>query len=1190
MLSKYIKGCWCIKIFSGALIALMLIDCILASDVAYIYKKNYKVDKNILSVFNELGLSYDLINENYLPSNFSSYRIIFVGDERYNNPNKIPVIKKASIIANYYHGQEWGLTDYDGISKLAANDPLSVKKDGGIVQVYNKALYDGGIAVPYYYLDDKDKAPVMQTVARTYTGDGDQYDFGDVISYAYPRGNLTDGNKNKEKVCFFGIIESNYWTPAARQMFKDCASFVAMACEKDSDCGKDETGDRYCENKKIYQDVSSFKCANPGKVDSKCEENKEKKLIEECKDLCVDGECKDVACYKDEDCNDNNLYTEDVCKNPGAANSYCEHIPLSCIKDSDCGADGYIGNKYCTGKDVYQDYVDYKCLNNSCQDSTIPKLIQECNDACRNGTCVEIECSKDSDCPNDYSGSNYCQNNSVLRDFHDFSCKNEICVENISMQLIEECSDACVNGNCEGIQCSKNSDCGKNNFLGSKYCKNGNAFEDYISYTCFNPGKTNSYCEDYTLPILVNYCEGECISGECITCFNNLSCGNSGFTGDKYCSGKDVYQDYKEFECINPATAQSDCLSEASQKLIEECSDACVNGMCKKIACYKDEDCNDSNLYTFDECNNPGTFDSYCTNTKINCITNNDCGISGFFGLEFCSDDDLYKYYGNGTCIKPKTKESHCETETFPRLIKDCGAGSCGNWTVYCKENDIYKKRDCYEKGCEEASCFAKLTTQDEKVKSCEYGCFNGECSGECGQDSDCSDGYYCNGEEKCSNGNCVSGTAIDCGVFDIQEIATCNNIPDNNSLTWDYFAGFGSECDENSDSCTVSQAVTDSNCSINKCNAECETNADCPEKCTSTHKLYTTSKCEGCKCKYSGYKCVKGKCGAECEKDSDCKCRESYCNGTTLINYTEYETCGTSGDSACLCSTCQPVLILDSPLCGYVEPECGDGKLDTGEECDDGNNANGDGCSPDCKFEILCYKNSDCGTDGWQNQDYCECGSDVWDFWTEYTCINPGEINAKCDSSANPELKQDCGEDYCENTFRYCIEKQVWENKTCYDKGCKDAVCFSNKFVNKTLVEACDYGCEDGSCIDECSKDEDCHDDYYGKAYCMNNDSYRDFHDFSCVDGACKEDIKIQLKSDCGESECEEWSYYCQCSELWKKRSCNNKGCNLGECYSDNKEYKELVDKCKFWCIDGKCMDFQCNNSFGCSGWNFGC
>ena len=35
--------------------------------------------------------------------------------------------------------------------------------------------------------------------------------------------------------------------------------------------------------------------------------------------------------------------------------------------------------------------------------------------------------------------------------------------------------------------------------------------------------------------------------------------------------------------------------------------------------------------------------------------------------------------------------------------------------------------------------------------------------------------------------------------------------------------------------------------------------------------------------------------------------------------------------------------------------PTCGDGNLDGGEECDDGNNTNGDSCASDCTIEPFC-------------------------------------------------------------------------------------------------------------------------------------------------------------------------------------------------------------------------------------------
>ena len=46
---------------------------------------------------------------------------------------------------------------------------------------------------------------------------------------------------------------------------------------------------------------------------------------------------------------------------------------------------------------------------------------------------------------------------------------------------------------------------------------------------------------------------------------------------------------------------------------------------------------------------------------------------------------------------------------------------------------------------------------------------------------------------------------------------------------------------------------------------------------------------------------------------------------------------------------------LIDSAICHETAPYCGDGVLDPGEQCDDGNNDDGDGCSADCTFESLC-------------------------------------------------------------------------------------------------------------------------------------------------------------------------------------------------------------------------------------------
>ena len=153
---------------------------ILASnDVAYIFKNENIIDDNVVGVFEGLGFNVELINEKNIPNDLSDYKFVYLGDERYRNEDEIKIWKYPAIISNYFYGDDWGLTDRDGISKLASNSPLSVKIGNQIIQVYNKAKFNNGIGIPYYYLSEENKVNELEMIAQTYTGNGN--DMGDVI-------------------------------------------------------------------------------------------------------------------------------------------------------------------------------------------------------------------------------------------------------------------------------------------------------------------------------------------------------------------------------------------------------------------------------------------------------------------------------------------------------------------------------------------------------------------------------------------------------------------------------------------------------------------------------------------------------------------------------------------------------------------------------------------------------------------------------------------------------------------------------------------------------------------------------------------------------------------------------------------------------------------------------------------------
>lgn len=75
------------------------------------------------------------------------------------------------------------------------------------------------------------------------------------------------------------------------------------------------------------------------------------------------------------------------------------------------------------------------------------------------------------------------------------------------------------------------------------------------------------------------------------------------------------------------------------------------------------------------------------------------------------------------------------------------------------------------------------------------------------------------------------------------------------------------------------------------------------------------------------------------------------------------------------------PMMPTDAPMPMDAPPAgiCGDGKVDQGEECDDGNTANDDGCNAECKYEycgdgiVQPALGEQCDDGGYRNDDGCD-------------------------------------------------------------------------------------------------------------------------------------------------------------------------------------------------------------------------
>ncbi len=324
--------------FLFIIIVILSLTLVSASDVAYLYKNKRTIDKNVLSVFSDMNLSVDLISESAVIRNISvlkSYKIVYIGDERFRS-NKIPISSISSIISNYYNGPNFGITDRDGVGKLVATSPLMVHINDSVIQVYTHARDLKRIGIPYYYIPDLNKPSDMKKAAGMALGMDEcigmtpemfeSYDKGDVIGYMAPGSRLLNGKILEKKLCYFGIVKSNYWTPQAREMFKECILFAGSRCDEDSQCPASSFSGRYCINDDIYVNKTSSQCINPSTLNSYCSESTSQVLKEQCRFACFDGEC--IRCDEDSDCDDNNPNTDDICVKPGTKESYCSNIEL----------------------------------------------------------------------------------------------------------------------------------------------------------------------------------------------------------------------------------------------------------------------------------------------------------------------------------------------------------------------------------------------------------------------------------------------------------------------------------------------------------------------------------------------------------------------------------------------------------------------------------------------------------------------------------------------------------------------------------------------------------------------------------------------------------------------------------------------------------------------------------------------
>jgi cysteine-rich repeat protein len=212
-----------------------------------------------------------------------------------------------------------------------------------------------------------------------------------------------------------------------------------------------------------------------------------------------------------------------------------------------------------------------------------------------------------------------------------------------------------------------------------------------------------------------------------------------------------------------------------------------------------------------------------------------------------------------------------------------------------------------------------------------------------------------------------------------------------------------------------------------------------------------------------------------------------------------------------------------DTGETGDPEGFCGDGVVDPGEACDDGNDVDDDACSNDCSLascgDGAVDMGEDCDDGNDDNTDAClvnclsaSCG-DGYIYTDVETCDDGNGVDTDaCLSSCEAAS---CGDGYVQAGVEDCDDGNADDTDACVD-GCVPAACGDGYFYMG--VEGCDDGNANNTdtCLDDCVA-ASCGDSYVGPGEACDDGNLIDNDACSnaCALASCG-DAQVQQGEDC--------------------------------------------------------------------------
>jgi len=836
------------------------------------------------------------------------------------------------------------------------------------------------------------------------------------------------------------------------------------------------------------------------------------------------------------DCDDECAYIGQHCANGGICGDYDSDPCLECSPPPSCTDEcSYIGQKRCSNSTHYQVCGNYDsdaclewsssyycgsgkvCSNGNCISQCISHDHKACynNDVYWYNSCNQRE-GKFQECGSTSSWSNWtyaCSDNKVYktRSRTVRGCSNASCYsrQETDTQFVEDCSqrsNACGYGNCSDTQRPVWS------------CSNGQCV-----YTCV---ESSSCCASHAYKQCYNndvYWYNSCGNRE----EKVNECGTSGWVNNYKCSGN-----YLQREWINRGCSNASCFANSEWKNYQNCgSDSWTDNYrcsgnwvqrqkhkkgCANNSCY--------DYYQWENYQNCSDLGKVCQNGQCVLGCEDECS---YIGQKRCSDSGHYQVcgdYDNDPCLEWSSSHS-------------CGSDACigSTWrNYYCTGWGICTYTD--------TSCSPNC-----------YSCGDGTCNSECGESST-------NCPEDCGYPELSVTCSVNPNPAQINQLVTFTACPSGGTGTYTYL--WSGACSNNQQNCSTSfnnpgnysatVTVTSGNqtkstsCSVTVEEPQCECtawsdwqNQGCGQGGCSSTQMYQirTRDCypDGCASEQES-RCIES---SACQPQNDPVSgtlsvnSTSVCVGNTIsITISGQDDDGLSGfyvyyqgnwhwQSASGTSDTKTWSIVENTAgvytyCGQVFGYKPDGTTETANTSPYCVNVKVSSCEPSCTNECSyigqtrCYNYNHrqiCGNydsdsclewsqaelcTGPTNCGYGTCASNQRPNWycSNGTCTYTCSYDSSCEISQNylgcynddvwwysPQGSlltkyQECGDDYCSNWgSRYCVGNKVYQQRTCYNKGCSNGACYSISYTDTKLVRECgpNQTCQNGQCVSEC-------------------------------------------------------------------------------------------------------------------------